>query len=162
HRHLCTNQLRVERFRREATSIGALENEHALAVLDFGQTPDNRLFMAMELLEGETLARVLEREGRLAPARLAAVLVQTAQALSEAHELGYVHRDLRPRNLFLMRRRGTGEFVKLLDFGLAKLVGEDGEAPQSQLAMSFGDARYLAPEQARGLPIDRRADIYAL
>jgi outer membrane biosynthesis protein TonB len=80
----------------------------------------------------------------------------------EAHAMGYIHRDLRPGNVFLARRRGREGFVKLLDFGLAKLVEKDGEAASTNLGMTFGDPCYMSPEQARGEPVDRRADIYAL
>src|SRR5205814_6183851 len=88
------------------------------------------------------------------------VITQLGEALMEAHAMGYIHRDLRPRNVFLAARRGRGgkAFVKLLDFGLAKLVEREGEAASTSLGMTFGDPHYMAPEQARGDSIDRRAD----
>jgi hypothetical protein len=89
-------------------------------------------------------------------------LIQVGEALMEAHAIGYVHRDLRPRNLYLAVRRGKANFVKLLDFGLAKLVESDAQAASTSLGMTFGDPRYMSPEQARGDRIDRRADIYQL
>ena len=76
--------------------------------------------------------------------------------------MGYVHRDLRPRNIYLAVRRGRSNYVKLLDFGLAKLVEKEGEAASTSLGMTFGDPHYMSPEQARGDPVDRRADIYSL
>src|SRR5262249_56658483 len=87
---------------------------------------------------------------------------QIGEALVEAHAMGYIHRDLRPGTVFLAHRHGRDGFVKILDFGLAKLVEKDGEAPSTNLGMTFGDPCYMSPEQARGEPIDRRADIYAL
>ncbi len=116
----------------------------------------------MELLEGETLDAVISREGTLSVERAAGVLIQVGEALMEAHAIGYVHRDLRPRNVYLAVRRGRANFVKLLDFGLAKLVETDASAASTSLGMTFGDPRYMAPEQARGDRIDRRADIYQL
>src|SRR5207244_7299517 len=123
---------------------------------------DGRLFFAMEYLEGEALSAVLEREGALPIERSVDILQQLVDALMEAHALGYVHRDLRPRNVFLTKRRGRSDFVKLLDFGLAKLVLPDIDAAKTNMGMTFGDPHYMAPEQARGDVVDRRADIYSL
>ena len=100
-----------------------------MQVFDFGRSGDGRLFLVMELLEGETLADYLAREGRLAIPVITDVLAQVGEALMEAHAMGYVHRDLRPRNLLLTTRRGRPRFVKLLDFGLAKLVTPEGDGP---------------------------------
>ncbi len=116
----------------------------------------------MELLEGETLTKVIERERQLSVERAVDILTQIGEALMEAHALGYVHRDLRPRNVFLINKRGRADFVKLLDFGLAKLILPDAEAKQTAIGMTFGDPRYMSPEQARGEPLDRRSDIYSL
>jgi tRNA A-37 threonylcarbamoyl transferase component Bud32 len=162
HHELSRDDLAVERFRREATTVSQIDNEHIVEVLDFGRLADGRLFLAMEFLEGETLLDALGREGRLPIAKVVDVLVQLGEALMEAHAMGYVHRDLRPRNVFLARRRGVDGFVKLLDFGLAKLVEREGEAASTSLGMTFGDPHYMSPEQAHGEPVDRRADIYSL
>ena len=162
HAQLSTDDTALERFRREATTVGALENEHILQVLDYGRTDDHRLFFAMEFLEGETLTKVVEREKQLPVDRAVDILSQMCEGLNEAHGLGYVHRDLRPRNVFLVTKRGRADFVKLLDFGLAKLILPDAEAKQTAMGMTFGDPRYMSPEQARGEAIDRRSDIYSL
>jgi serine/threonine protein kinase len=162
HHELSQDDLAVERFRREATTVAEIDNEHIVEVLDFGRTDDGRLFLAMELLEGETLGAALRRERQLPVDKVLDVLVQVGEALMEAHAMGYVHRDLRPANIFLARRRGREGFVKILDFGLAKLVEREGEAATTTLGMTFGDPCYMSPEQARGDPFDRRADIYAL
>jgi serine/threonine-protein kinase len=162
HHELSRDELAVERFRREATTVGQIDNEHIVEVLDFGRTKDGRLFLAMEYLDGETLAAALVRMRQLPIAQVTGILVQLGEALMEAHALGYVHRDLRPRNVFLARRRGQDGFVKLLDFGLAKLVEREGEAASTSLGMTFGDPRYMSPEQAHGNPVDRRSDIYSL
>ncbi len=163
HDELSRDDLAVERFRREATTVAEIDNEHIVEIHDFGRAPDGRLYLAMELLEGETLDTVLMREKQLSVERTADILIQVGEALMEAHAIGYVHRDLRPRNLYLANRRGKANFVKLLDFGLAKLVETDAQgAASTSLGMTFGDPRYMSPEQARGDRIDRRADIYQL
>ena len=162
HTELSRDDLAVERFRREATTVADIDNEHIVEIHDFGRTPDGRLYLAMELLEGETLDGVLAREKQLSVERTADILIQVCEALMEAHAIGYVHRDLRPRNIYLTQRRGKANFVKLLDFGLAKLVETDTQTPSTSLGMTFGDPRYMSPEQARGDRIDRRADIYQL
>jgi serine/threonine-protein kinase len=162
HNELSRDDLAVERFRREATTVADLDNEHIVEIHDFGRAHDGRLYLAMELLEGETLDAVLARDKQLSIERAADILIQVGEALMEAHAIGYVHRDLRPRNIYLSVRRGKANFVKLLDFGLAKLVEVEGQAASTSLGMTFGDPRYMSPEQARGDHIDRRADIYQL
>jgi serine/threonine protein kinase len=162
HTELSRDDLAVERFRREATTVAEIDNEHIVEIHDFGRTQDGRLYLAMELLEGETLDAVLQRENTLSVERVADILIQLGEAMMEAHAIGYVHRDLRPRNIYLAVRRGKANFVKLLDFGLAKLVESDASAASTSLGMTFGDPRYMSPEQARGDRIDRRADIYQL
>jgi serine/threonine-protein kinase len=162
HNELSRDDLAVERFRREATTVAEIDNEHIVEIHDFGRTHDGRLYLAMELLEGETLDQVLAREKTMSVERTADILIQVGEALMEAHAIGYVHRDLRPRNVYLAVRRGKANFVKLLDFGLAKLVETDAQAASTSLGMTFGDPRYMSPEQARGDRIDRRADIYQL
>jgi serine/threonine-protein kinase len=164
HHELSRDDLAIERFRREATTVGQIENDHIVEIFDFGRTGDGRLYLAMEFLEGETLADLIEREGQLDTSRAVDILVQLGETLMEAHAMGYIHRDLRPRNVFLAMRRGKGhkEYVKLLDFGLAKLVEKEGEAASTSLGMTFGDPHYMSPEQARGDGLDRRADIYSL
>ncbi len=162
HHELSRDDLAIERFRREATTVSQIDNEHIVEVLDFGRLTDGRLFLAMEFLEGETLQDELAREGTLPIAKMVDVLTQLGEALMEAHAMGYIHRDLRPRNVFLASRRGRDGYVKLLDFGLAKLVEREGEAASTSLGMTFGDPHYMSPEQAHGEPVDRRGDIYSL
>lgn len=161
HSELSRDELAVERFRREATTVSEIDNDHIVEIHDFGRTPDGRLYLAMELLEGEPLSDRLARDKRLSVDRAVDILVQLGEGLMEAHAMGYVHRDLRPRNLFLAVRRGRPDFVKLLDFGLAKLVENEGKAESTRLGMTFGEPRYMSPEQARGDTVDRRADIYS-
>jgi len=162
HQSLSMDEGALERFRREATTVSEIDNEHIVQVLDFGRAGDGRLFFAMEYLDGETLAGVLEREGRLDVERTIDIVTQIGEALMEAHALGYVHRDLRPRNVFLVKKRSRTDFVKLLDFGLAKLLVPSEASGVTVMGMNFGDPRYMSPEQARGDALDRRADIYSL
>lgn len=162
HHHLCQDDAAVERFRREATTMAQIENEHIIAVQDFGRTDDGRLYLAMELLQGETLADLLQRSRPLPIGRALGIFNQISEALSEAHGKGYVHRDLRPANVFLTSKRDQTDFVKVMDFGLSKLVLSELEPGQVTVGMSFGDPRYLSPEQAAGEKVDRRADVYAL
>jgi eukaryotic-like serine/threonine-protein kinase len=162
HLELSRDEMALERFRREATTVAAIENEHIVQISDIGRTADGRLYFAMELVEGQTLDVLLAQVQTLEIKRAAEILIQIAEALMEAHGIGYVHRDIRPRNILLSQRRRFTDFVKLLDFGLAKLVDSDQQAASTTLGMTFGDPRYMSPEQARGDRIDRRSDIYQL
>ena len=146
HRELAGNKEVVQRFFQEAKAVTRIGHEHIVEIHDFGRTHDGRLYLAMELLEGETLDSVLLREKTLSVERTADILIQVGEALMEAHAIGYVHRDLRPRNLYLAVRRGRANFVKLLDFGLSKLVETDAQAASTSLGMTFGDPRYMSPE----------------
>ncbi|MFH2010753.1 MAG: serine/threonine-protein kinase [bacterium] len=162
HHHLCQDDTAVERFRREATTMAQLDNDHIVGVRDFGRTDDGRLYLAMELLDGQTLAQLLEQTHPLPLPRALDIFGQIAEALIDAHEKGYVHRDLRPANVFLTTRRGREDFVKVMDFGLSKLVLSELEPGQQTVGMSFGDPKYLSPEQAAGEAVDKRSDVYSL
>ncbi len=150
------------RFHREARSASRLDHEYCIRVTDFGRSDDGLLYLAMELLEGHSLGKEARR-GPLAPSRVAAIGVAVAEALQHAHESGVIHRDLKPDNIFLVRRGKRREVVKVLDFGLAKLV-TDGAAGSSitRDGTVFGTPEYMAPEQAEGENLDGRTDIYAL
>ncbi|HEX6242600.1 MAG TPA: serine/threonine-protein kinase, partial [Polyangiales bacterium] len=146
-----------ERFLREARAANRIDHEHIIDITDFGETSDNLVFLVMEYLEGDTLSNVIER-GALAPERALTIAHQLATALARAHELDVIHRDIKPDNIFVLQRRG-GDFVKLLDFGLAKVAGEHRLTATGKV---FGTPEYLAPEQARGESITGQADQYAL
>ena len=162
HLELSQDELAIERFRREATTVSQLDNDHIVEINDFGRLKDGRLFLAMEYLEGETLADVFKKEIGLDVSRAVNILFQLGEALMEAHAMGYVHRDLRPANIMLCKKNGQNEFVKLLDFGLAKLVEKEDVPASTSLGMTFGDPHYMSPEQAKGNKLDRRADIYSM
>ena len=151
------------RFRREARTLSRLQHPHLVRVLDFGQADDGRLFCVMELLEGCTLAAMLDEEGPVEVKHALRLVRQASLALQAAHDRGLVHRDIKPANLFLTR---AGR-VKLIDFGLAKQADElaeqrDAGRDEMGALTLFGTPEYMAPEQAAGGLVDHRADIYAL
>jgi serine/threonine protein kinase len=146
-----------ERFLREARAANRIDHEHIIDITDFGETADKLVFLVMEYLEGETLSSIIEK-GPLEPRRALTIALQLATALARAHELDVIHRDIKPDNIFVLQRRG-GDFVKLLDFGLAKVLGEHRLTATGKV---FGTPEYLAPEQARGEVLTGAADQYAL
>ena len=156
----------VERFRQEAKSASRIGHEHIVDISDFGETPRGQSYFVMEYLEGEDLANVLAREGTLAPERAAHIVIQCAKALGAAHAKGIVHRDMKPENIFLVSRQDQPDFVKIVDFGIAKMSDIETEgAPGRKLTktgMIFGTPEYMSPEQAAGKPLDHRVDVYAL
>ena len=153
----------AKRFEREAVTAGRLRHPNCVEVSDFGQLDDGALYLVMELLTGRSLGDLLDDCDRLAPARAIHVVRQVLRGLAHAHSLGVVHRDIKPDNVFLIERDGDADFVKLLDFGIAKLVG-DAAAGMSQLTQTgtaVGTPSYLAPEQVFGGSLDGRADLYS-
>ncbi|MEM6289986.1 MAG: serine/threonine-protein kinase [Myxococcota bacterium] len=145
------------RFDTEARAAARLQNPHIVSIYNYGRLPDGTLFIAMEYLQGRTLEELLRAEGRLAPNRAVGIATQVCEALTEAHRRGVVHRDLTPSNLMLVARHSGPDFVKVLDFGVAKLHGSDVTGRGA-----VGTPRYMAPEQLRDEPVDGRADVYAL
>ena len=160
----------VARFEREAMAAAHIDHPNVAAATDFGKLDDGSFFLVLEFVEGQSLRDAMNK-GRLDLGRALRVLRQVAAALGQAHQLGIVHRDLKPENVMLVERGGEPDFVKVLDFGIAKVpVGEIvKDAPGSakgpvltQLGMVYGTPEYMAPEQALGQNVDPRADIYAL
>jgi serine/threonine-protein kinase len=150
------------RFEREARAAGTIESEHVVAVVDYGVSDGGEPFLVMEYLEGEDLARLLEREGQLALPRAVSLLLQAARGVAKAHARGIVHRDVKPRNLFVLRRDDGLESCKVLDFGVAKLI-EPTSGISTKTGDMIGTLEYMAPEQVRGEPnVDARVDVYAL
>ncbi len=133
-----------------------------MRVLDFGVTDDGLWFYAMELLEGETLARLVERDKGLPAERAVHMLRQAARAMAEAHARGLVHRDLKPENLFVTSLGGEGDFVKVIDFGIAKGLADHPELGLTGDGKVLGTPLYMAPEQGEGKDVDARSDVYAL
>ncbi len=150
------------RFSLEASSAAKLGHPNTIVVHDFGQTDDGLYFIAMEYLDGGSLSRRLKRRGPLSPSEAIHVGLQVAGSLANAHEQGLVHRDLKPGNVMLAPRAGDPLFVKVLDFGLVKMVGDQDNLGLTKAGVMMGSPRYMAPEQVKAEAIDHRADIYAL
>ncbi len=158
----------VARFEREAMAAAHIEHPNVAAATDFGKLDDGSFFLVLEYVEGESL-RDAAGSGRLSLDRALYIARQMASALARAHSIGIVHRDLKPENVMLVTRDGKPDFVKVLDFGIAKVpigeLGVDSRVPGqalTQLGMVYGTPEYMAPEQALGQPVDARADLYSL
>ncbi|MBA3463489.1 MAG: serine/threonine protein kinase [Deltaproteobacteria bacterium] len=149
----------VQRFYNEAKACSRLQHPNTIRMFDFGQTSDGRLFMTMEFLDGVSLRDAIQK-GPLAPQRVVKILIQCCASLAEAHSIGIIHRDIKPDNVFLLNMAGSPDFVKLLDFSVAKLL--EGDRMKTQAGVVFGTPQYMSPEQGRGLPLDARSDLYAL
>lgn len=150
----------VERFHREARAVSALQHPNIVTLHDFGYTPENRAFMVMELVRGESLDSIIRCQGRIPPNVVALIARQVAQALACAHDQGIIHRDIKPHNIMVTGLNHSAHFVKVLDFGVAKLLGES--AGLTADGKVFGTPEYISPEAARNLPLDGRSDLYSL
>jgi serine/threonine protein kinase len=157
------------RFLREARANSLLTSPNTVTVFDFGQSESGDFYLAMELLEGESLGQRIKRVSRISVEQAIETAKQTLRSLAEAHAKGIIHRDLKPDNLFYARVRTNEKFeeiVKVLDFGIAKMLQTDGElamnAVETQAGTVFGTPRYMSPEQAQGKPLDARSDLYSL
>jgi serine/threonine protein kinase len=162
HPHLLADENSGARFLTEARAASQLNHPNSIAVFDFGRTDDAQPYIVMEFLRGKDLARVAYEEGPLPFTRIADVLQQVLAALGEAHALGIIHRDLKPENIILEPLRRGGDFVKVLDFGLAKLRADSASPSVTSPGIVCGTPDFMAPEQGRGDSIDGRSDLYAL
>ena len=150
----------VKRFDREAQSAARLNHPNCIQVTEFGSTDDGMKYLVMQLLEGTELQNILD--GPTPPERAVDLILQVLRGLEHAHGQGVVHRDLKPQNIFVTRDHEGREVLKLVDFGIAKIIGGDGALEQmTRAGMVFGTPQYMSPEQALGLEIDARADLYA-
>lgn len=162
HPHMTGNEEALKRFQREAKTTSKLRQANAIHIYDFG-VEGSLSFLVMEYIEGESLDDVIRKSGALELPRVANIVRQVCYALAEAHDLGIVHRDLKPSNIYLSRKRDGSEEVKVLDFGIAKVVGEQqGMTRLTQTGMIIGTPQYMSPEQVEGLPLDHRSDVYSL
>ena len=166
HPEMTKDENLVARFRREGMVLCNLRDAHTITTYDFDQTPDGTLYIAMELLEGRSLHQLFHEQAPLEWKRMFKILIEMCSSLSEAHAQGIVHRDLKPENVYLETRPGNPEFVKILDFGIAKVMRGDTIDPQSpQLTatgQTLGTLEYMSPEQLMGKQLDGRSDVYAL
>jgi serine/threonine protein kinase len=153
----------LARFTREARSAAALQSDHVARVLDVGRLPTGTPYTVMELLEGEDLSALISRVGVLPVPEAVHIVLQTCDAIAEAHALGIVHRDIKPANIFLARRPNGSVSVKVLDFGISKATGLAGSASLTSSVALMGSPLYMSPEQLReARAVDGRADIWAL
>jgi len=162
HPHNVHDETIVARFRREAEACSKLRDPHTVTTYDFDETPDGILYLAMELLRGRALHHLQKAEGPLGATRVLRILDQVAASLSEAHANGIVHRDMKPENVFI-ESRGGEDHVKVLDFGIAKVMSDDRQVPAlTAVGQTLGTLEFMSPEQLRGQKLDGRSDIYAL
>lgn len=153
----------LARFEREARNASFINHPHVCQIYDFGETGDGLAFLAMEFVEGEPLGAILEREGgRLPAARAIPIVLQTAEALEAAHARNIVHRDLKPDNIMITRGRDGSDVVKVVDFGIAKGIGDDEGQAVTRLGFVIGTPEYMSPEQLSGDRLDGRSDVYSL
>ena len=150
----------VQRFYNEAKACSRLHHPNTIRMFDFGQTGDGQLFMAMEFLDGDSLRQVITRNAPMDPMRVLKILIQCCASLSEAHNLGIIHRDMKADNIFLIDLPGSNDHVKVLDFGVAKLMMAEDFA--TQVGVVFGTPQYMSPEQGRGEPLTPRSDLYGV
>jgi serine/threonine-protein kinase len=160
----CHRPDQVKRFLREARAASTIEHENVIDITDFGEMPNGSVFFAMEYLQGEDLGKLLRRHGRLPWPRARRIILQICRALQAAHARGIIHRDMKPENCFLITRGGRRDFVKVLDFGIAKVVDEDRKVSHTltQAGALIGTPEYMAPEQVTGEVADPRMDIYSI
>jgi serine/threonine-protein kinase len=162
HPHNTGDHTIVARFRREAEACSKLRDPHTVTTYDFDETEDGILYLAMELLRGRSLHQLQKAEGPLKAERVLRIIDQVAQSLGEAHQNGIVHRDMKPENVFIETREGE-DHVKVLDFGIAKMMSGDKEVQAlTAVGQTLGTLEFMSPEQLRGQKLDGRSDIYAL
>ncbi len=161
---LLSDDRTVRRFEREAVAASRLNHPNSISILDFGTLDDGALFIAMEYVQGKDLHQILSREWPLPEARVVRIVSQVLSALADAHGAGVIHRDLKPENIMVEQRRNEPDFVKVLDFGIAKIQDQAGDEGPALTRAGFvcGTPEYMSPEQARGAPLDHRSDLYAV
>ena len=155
----------VDRFLQEARAASMIDQENVVEITDFGSTPGGSVFFVMEFLNGEDLSDTIKNTGPLPWHRVKPIMLQIVEALKCAHAAGIVHRDMKPDNCFRIKRGSNADFIKVLDFGIAKVTSDEGDGGGKNLTrtgMIFGTPEYMSPEQAKGEKVDHRVDVYAL
>lgn len=161
HPGLAESPKQVQRFVQEARAVRLIKHATIVEVFDIGRLSDGRPYIVMELLEGVNLASLIQTRGRFSPPEALAILEPIVEALAMAHDIGIVHRDIKASNIVIVED-GDNRQVKLLDFGIAKLVNMQSGSMQTTIGHVLGTPHSMAPEQIKGLPIDGRTDVYAL
>ncbi|HKP74019.1 MAG TPA: serine/threonine-protein kinase, partial [Longimicrobiaceae bacterium] len=151
----------AERFRREAQAAARLKHPNAVSIYDFGVSPDGLVYLVMELVEGQSLRRLIKEQGPLTPSAASEILTQISGALDEAHRQHIIHRDIKPDNVVVALTQG-GPRVKVLDFGIARLRDLNVLSNLTQTGSVVGTPHYMSPEQCLGEELDARSDIYSL
>jgi tRNA A-37 threonylcarbamoyl transferase component Bud32/tetratricopeptide (TPR) repeat protein len=162
---LLNNQTLINRFQQEAMAVSKLNHQNIVKVHDFGVTPEGAPFLVMDFIDGTSLAEMLINEGSLPSERALPIFLQACDALQHAHQVGIVHRDLKSSNLMICSENGKLDIVKVVDFGMAKLLRPDEDTQFQELTQTgdvFGSPLYMSPEQCRGQILDERSDIYSL
>jgi len=158
-----TNELFVERFRREAIASSRAVHPNVVYITDFGRLPEGNFYIVMEFLEGVGLDKLLETQGRIPLTRALPILIQIADALDHTHKMGVIHRDLKAENVLLVEERNRVDVVKILDFGIARLMVPDCTNSRiTSHGQVFGTPEYMSPEQASDKSLDGRSDLYSL
>lgn len=163
HDHLINDAVTLERFKLEARATSSIDHPNIATIYDFGLLNNKIPYIVMEYLEGKGLEVILKEQGKLDEKPATEIFLQVCQALSNVHSLGIIHRDLKPSNIMLTRKDGNENFVKLVDFGIVKVLQESALANTlTQVGEAIGSPPYMSPEQCEGDKIDLRTDIYAL
>lgn len=154
----------IERFKREAKAVSRLDHHNVVTVHDFGVTEHGLPYMVMEFIEGKSLEDLLAEEGPLPLVRALEICAQSCEGVGHAHEMGVLHRDIKPGNIMLKVQTGNRETVRVLDFGFAKLKEPDSKkaVALTQVGTIMGSPPYMSPEQVRGKPLDERSDVYSM
>lgn len=161
HAHLADNIESMSRFKQEAEAASRLEHPNVAAVHDFGVTEDGKPYIIMDFVSGQLLQDAFS-QGQMSLARIIRIFTQVCDALDHAHKKGVVHRDLKPSNIILMQSEEDADFVKIVDFGIAKLLSDEAGKTMTQTGEALGSPQYMSPEQCLGQKLDARSDIYAV
>ncbi len=164
HAHLLDNPANVRRFRREAQAANKVRHPHAVKIFDVGVTPNGSPYIIMDYLDGPSLSDVIAKEGKLPVERCLKIFIQACEGMSHVHELGVLHRDLKPSNIVLVKEGDEEDYVKVVDFGIAKVLAEEARSTLSKTPTghALGSPPYMSPEQCRGVVVDKRADVYSM
>ena len=161
HKHMISSKDTLKRFQLEAQAASCLSLPNILTVYDFGLTNEGQPYMVMDYLEGTSLADVLEEEHHILPERGVNIFIQACAGLAHAHQKGVLHRDIKPSNIMLVNFGDQADFVKIVDFGIAKLLNQ-GVGELTKTGEVYGSPSYMSPEQCRGKETDARSDIYSM